>query len=220
MVITYYGLSCFKIQSGDIALVFDLPAKKSEFKAPRFHADIAIESHSHPGHGGASEISLGHRPTGEAEDKNTFLINGPGEYEVKGIFIQGIKTFHDPVLGKKRGVNIIYVVQMENVKLCFLGDYGERDLRPEVKEAIGKIDILFAPIGGESVLEPEASKNLLNQLEPAIAIPMHYDYGKNALKDFLAECGQKDIKPVEKFSIKKKDIPENKGTEVVILSAV
>ena len=218
MIITYYGLSCFKIQSGDTTLVFDLPAspktasrggpsKKSNIKPPRFHADIALESHDHSGHNGAKGLPAGE--AGLSEEKQTFLIDSPGEYEVKGVHIQGFKTYHD---------NTVYVVQLENIKLCFLGDYGEKELRPELKEGIDKIDILFAPIGGETVLEPEASRNLANQLEPGIVIPTHYTvHGKkDMLKIFLAEMGQKDVKPIEKLSIKKKEISEN-GTRVVVL---
>ncbi len=200
MIITYYGLSCFKIQSGDTTLVFDLPSKKSNIKPPRFHADIALESHDHSGHNGAKGLS---------EEKQTFLIDSPGEYEVKGVYIQGFKTYHD---------NTVYVVQIENIKLCFMGDYGEKELRPELKEGIDKIDILFVPVGGETVLEPEASRNLANQLKPGIVIPTHYVPGgkTDKLKAFLAEMGQKDVKPLEKLSIKKKEISEN-GARVVVL---
>lgn len=211
MIITYHGLSCFKIQSGETTLVFDLPSKKSNIKPPRFQADIAFQSHDHPGHCGAEEIP---------NEKGTFLINGPGEYEVKGIYVEGLLTYHDSIRGKKYGLNTAYVIRLENMKLGFMGDYGEKELRPEIKEAIGKVDILFAPIGGETVLEPEASQNLINQLEPAIVIPMHYVAGgkKDMLKAFLAEFGQKEVKPLEKLSVRKKDIGEN-GTQIVILEA-
>ncbi len=151
MIITYHGLSCFKIQSGDITLVFDLPSKKSGITPPRFHADIAFQSHDHAAHNGAKELS------GERE-KEIFLIDTPGEYEIKGVYVEGLKTYHDSVMGKKHGINTAYVVRLENIKLCFLGDYGEKGLRPELKEGIDKIDILFVPIGGDTVLEPEAAQ--------------------------------------------------------------
>jgi L-ascorbate metabolism protein UlaG (beta-lactamase superfamily) len=244
MIITYYGLSCFKIQSGDITLVFDLPArnasrsdaggpsKKSDITPPRFHADIAFQSHDHASHNGAKDLPAGKAGLSGEREKEIFLIDTPGEHEIKGVYVEGLKTYHDSVMGKKHGINTAYVVRLENIKLCFLGDYGEKGLRPELKEGIGKIDILFVPIGGDTVLEPEAAQNLANQLEPAIVIPMHYTSGKKkdlpdrqagALKLFLAEFGQKDIKPLEKFSIKKKDIAEDagkRGTQIVVLSAL
>ncbi len=92
-------------------------------------------------------------------------------------------------------------------------------MRPELKEEIGKVDVLFVPIGGETVLDPEAARNIINQIEPAIAIPMRYQPEKKkdgSLKDFLGEMGQKDVKAIEKLSLKKKDITEN-GTRVVVL---
>lgn len=203
MTITYYGLSCFKIQSGDTTLVFDLPAKKSEIKAPRFHADIIIQS----GNYDAEKIP-----------EDSFLIDSPGEYEIKGVYVRGLKSYHDSSFGKKYGLNTVYVLRLENMNLCFLGDFGEKELRSELKEGIGKIDILFMPITGENVLDAEEARNIINQIEPAIAIPAHYAEDKkgDVLKKFLGEMGQKDIKPAEKLSIKKKDIKEN-GTEVVVL---
>ncbi len=201
MVITYYGLSCFKIQSGDNTLVFDLPLKSSGLRPPRFHSDIIIQSSSYDA---------------EKVLEDSFLIDGPGEYEVKGVYIRGMKSYHDSSFGKKYGLNTIYVLRLENMNLCFLGDFGEKELRPELKEGIGKIDILFVPITGE--LDAEEARNIINQIEPAIAIPAHFSEEKkgDALKKFLGEMGQKDTKPQEKLSIKKKDIKEN-GTEVVVL---
>ena len=222
MVISYYGLSCFEIQSGGTSLVFDLPArnashsdaggpsKKSAVKSPRFQADIFVQSHDHDGHNGVESIT---------REKEFFLVDSPGEYEIKGIYIRGMKSFHDSVSGKKHGTNTVYMVRCENVKLCFMGDFGEKEIKPELKEEIGEIDVLFVPIGGETVLDAEGARKAINQIEPTIAIPMHYPNNGKALKSFLAEMGQKDVKPLEKFSIKKKDITEN-GTQIVILSVV
>lgn len=211
MVITYHGLSCFKVQSGDTVLVFDLPSKKSGLKPPRFSFDISLQSHEHPGHNGVSEIS---------REKEYFLINGPGEYEIKGVYVQGFRAYHDSTSGKKYGLNTVYVVRFENIVLCFLGDFGEKSLRPELKEGLAKIDILFIPIAGETVLDSEAARNLINQIQPGIAIPMHYSTEgrkKDVLKSFLAEFGQKDAKPLEKLTIRKKDIPENR-MQIIVLS--
>ncbi len=93
MVITYYGLSCFKIQSGDTILVFDLPAGR---QAPRFHADIIIQS---------SNYDV------EKIPEDSFLIDSPGEYEIKGVYIRGLKSCH---------LNTVYVFRLENMNLCFL----------------------------------------------------------------------------------------------------
>lgn len=201
-------------------MAFDLPARnasrsdaggpsKSDLKTPRFHADIVLQSHDHPAHNAGQDIP---------KEREFFFIDGPGEYEIKGVRVHGLKTFHDSSSGKKYGLNTVYSVEMEDINLCFLGDFGEKELRSELKEKLGKIDVLFVPIGGETVLDPEEARNFISQIEPAIAIPMHYSFSrkKDILKEFLAEMGQKDVKPLEKLSLKKKDVAEN-GTQVIVL---
>ncbi len=126
MIITYHGVSCFKIQAGETVLAFDPPSKKSGLKYPRFHADIILQSHDHDRHNGKENLM--------SKEKESFFVDTPGEYEIKGIYIQGLKSFHDAEGGEKYGSNTIYVVRLENVNLCFLGDFGEKELRPELKE--------------------------------------------------------------------------------------
>lgn len=209
MVITYYGVSCFKVQSGENVLAFDPPSKESEFKSPRFQTNIVLISHSHRDHNGYDSL------VGKTEGKEPFLINSPGEYETNGIYIQGIKSFHDSSAGQKHGLNTIYKLNIEDISLCHLGDFGEKSLRPEAKEAIGEIDILFVPVGGENVLEPSEAARIISQIEPKIVIPMHYK--KNtALKNFLDEVGNGSIKPLDKLTVKKKDLVENK-TSIIVL---
>jgi L-ascorbate metabolism protein UlaG (beta-lactamase superfamily) len=91
-----------------------------------------------------------------------------------------------------------------------------------LKEGVGKVHILFAPIGGKTVLDAAEAKDLINQIEPSIVIPMHYHAAKkseNILKEFADEFGQKNIEPLAKLSIRKKDVSEDKGTQIVILSS-
>ncbi|MCF7835681.1 MAG: MBL fold metallo-hydrolase [Candidatus Marinimicrobia bacterium] len=216
MVITYYGISCFKVQSGDTVLAFDPPSKKSGVKAPRFQADVVLVSHNHDNHNGVDNMT-----SKDKGEKDFFLIDGPGEYEAKGMFVQGIQTFHDQESGKKHGLNSVYVVNFENIDFCFLGDFGEKELRAETRESIGDVDVLFVPIGGESVTDIRDIIKIINQIEPKVVIPMHYMMGDQkqadkTLSNFLKELGQDKIVPVDKFTFKKKDILDKKG-EVVVL---
>ena len=210
MVITYYGLSCFKVESGKLAIAFDPPSKDSDLKPPRFAADVVLSSHDHPRHSGLKELS------GEP-----FLISGPGEYEAKGLMITGRSSFHDKSKGEKMGLNTIYAVEMENMRLCHLGDLGTSELDSETIESIGEVDILFIPTGGEDVLDSESAVKVVNLLEPKIVIPMHYSIPKTSIKgekvdDFLKEMGEKGIKSEEKFTTKKKELPEE-GTKIIVL---
>ncbi len=215
MVITYYGASCFKIQSGDVVLAVDPPSKKSGFKPPRFQADVVFISHDSPNHNGVDCLS------GREKDSLPFTISGPGEYEFKKIPAIGIRTFHDPVSGKKFGVNTSYVFEFEGTSICHLGDFGEKELRPEVQEILGEVDILFVPLGG-AVTEISQAIKIVNQIEPKIIIPMHYftkdnKIDKKILNEFLKELGQEKAAPMDKFTFKQKDIAEKEG-EVVVLN--
>lgn len=214
MVITSYGISCFKITSGQLVLAFDPPSRKSEAKSPYFQTDIVLVSHDHDDHNGHEVL---HAP----KDGELFTVLGPGEYEYKGVNIEGISSFHDFENGKKEGLNTIYRVEIEDVTLLHLGDFGENELRPETKEKIGNIDIMFIPIGGDTVMDHETAAKIANQIAPKIVIPMHFDKltdakKKTALKEFLDEVGAHNVKSEEKLTIKKKELPE-KETKVVIL---
>ena len=190
MVITYYGISCFKIQSGDMVLALDPPSKKSGFKTPRFQANVVFVSSDNDNHNGAL-------PAG-----GPFLINGPGEYETQGVSVSGIKSSF---------LNTIYVFGFENLTLCHLGDFNGKELKPEMQEFLGEIDVLFVPVDINNIVK------MINQIEPKIIIPMHYD--NKQLKSFLKEIGKEEVKAIEKFSFKKKDISDKKG-EVVVIQAL
>ena len=201
MVITYHGLEFFKLQQGELTLAFNPPSKESKFKAPRFGADIVLVSMNDADMNGADQMSYGER--------EPFVISGPGEYEVKEIFIKG---FAD-------SANTIYTLSLDGMNLCFLGALSSKDLPKETVEALDDIDILFVPIGGHGVLAPAEAYKLAVTLEPRIVIPMHYvDADKAPLKAFLKESGE-DVKAVDKLTIKKKDL-EGKEGDTIILSAV
>ncbi len=218
MVITYYGAGCFKVQVGETVFVFDPPSKESDFKSPRFQANVVLTSHNHSEANGVSNIS------GKGEEESPVLIDGPGEYEISGIPIQGISSFHDNERGEKHGRNTIYTFTMEDITLCHMGDFGEKTLGREAIEKIGEPDILFLPVGGETVMDPQTASKIAVQLEPKIVIPMRYDAGpgktRDPLKEFVKEFSRAgEVKSVEKLTIKKKDLSAKTEAEVVVLSS-
>jgi L-ascorbate metabolism protein UlaG (beta-lactamase superfamily) len=216
MVITYYGISCFKIQSGETVLVFDPPSKDfpvSDFglKIPRFQTDIVLISHNqHKDHNGYETLP------GKGDSEYPFIIDGPGDYEIQKVLIKGIKSFHDSELGKKFGLNTIYVVEIEGINICHMGDFGEKNLTGQIKESLRDIDILFIPILGPS-MDPQMAAQIAAQIEAKIIIPMHYHKDKKALKKFLDEFGNGENKPVEKLTLKKKDIADKKGEAIILI---
>ena len=212
MIITHHGGECFKIQTGDTVIAFNPPSKNSKLKAPRFSADVAFVSLNDDDFNGAQNMSYG--------DKEPLIISGPGEYEVKEIFIKGFPT--ETTYGKSKKINTVYSVFFDGIKLCFLGALGSADaITSEIKGEIANHDILFVPIGGGDVLSPSEAGKVAVSLVPKVIIPMHYEGlgEKNALKTFLKEEGGDKVTPIEKLTIKKKDF-EGKEGEIVVLSRV
>ena len=206
MIITYYGGEFFKVQFGDITLAFNPISRDSSLKSSRFGADIVFISTNHKDFNGIDQVTHG--------EKKPFIINGPGEYEVKGVFIKGLPS------KSGLGMNTIYSISLENMNICFLGALNNPELDAESEEALDGIDILFVPIGGEEVLDPVKAYKLAISLEAKIIIPMHYgDMGmKDALKVFLKEAGENPISE-SKLTLKKKDLEGKEGSIAILDSS-
>ena len=173
MIITYQGVESFKISQGDLSIAVNPQGKTS--------ADITLFSATR----------------NETSEKAGFVITGPGEYEIKDVFIKGFLHTVDGV------VKTTYVISYENMKLCFLG-------AAEVPKDIEDVDILFVPVNADAA----AAYKLAVSLEPSVIIPMHYD--DKALAQFIKESGEGKVDPIEKFVVKKKDL-EGKEGEVIVL---
>ena len=213
MVIAYYGISCFKIQSGDTVLAIDPFDKSSGLTPPRFQTDIVLSSHNHPNHNNIDSLA-------PKQESGIFAITTPGEYEIHGIQIRGIPSWHDAKSGAEKGKNTIYVIEWENMRVVHMGDYGEHELRDELHETIGTPDILMLPIGGRDTIDEETAVKLIAHIEPRIIIPMHYKIPGVTTKwsdveEFLKEMGEKTA-PEERFTIKKKDVPAENQRIVVL----
>lgn len=209
MVITYLGGECFKISQGDLTLAFNLPSKDSKLKSAKFGSDIVLVSQDHPDFNGVESAAFGER--------EPFVINGPGEYEVKGVAVRGFGS-----AGMAGGLNTIYGVNIEGMNLCFLGALSSVVLPLEAKQELDDIDILFLPIGGGDVLGYAEAYKLAVQLEPRAIIPMYYSSTSSGqapeLKLFLKEAAAEGTQAVEKLTVKKKDL-EGKEGEIIVLNA-
>lgn len=217
MIITYFGAEYFKVQFGDTTLAFNPISKDSKLKSSRFGADIVLVTTQNNDFGGTEQVTHG--------DKKPFIINGPGEYEVGGVFIKGLmsESKYGIKAGDKTLVNTIYTVSLENMNICFLGALSDTVLKNETIEALDEIDILFVPIGGDGVLDPASAYKLAVSLSPKIIIPMHYSENsgeigiKDALKVFLKEAGE-NPKPEMKLTLKKKDLDGKEG-DIMLLDS-
>ncbi len=215
MNIFWHGQSCFQISTlrnrgEQLSIVIDPFSEKIGLKLPKLEADILMVSHQHEDHNNTKAIA-----------SNYFLIDGPGEYEVKNIFIQGIRSFHDDSQGKERGENTIYTIEAESLKICHLGDFGQRELNQEQLDAIGEVDILMIPVGGVFTVSAKEAAKIMSQIEPKITIPMHYSLPKLKIKldildKFLKIFGIKSLEPLKKLSIKKKDLSPEEAKIIVL----
>ena len=206
MVITHFGQEFFKVQFGDITIALNPISKDSKLKTSKFGADIALSSTNNADMNGFDQVSFG--------DKKAFEISGPGEYEIKDVVIKGFAS--ESMISGEKGMNTIYTIELEGMHICFLGALSTKDISSETLEDIDDIDILFTPVGGKGVLGAADAYKLAVKLEPKLIIPMHWSEDKAALKTFLKEAGEENAKPVDKLTLKKKDL-EGKEADIVVL---
>ncbi len=207
MIITHHGKQFFKLQTGDRVIALNPIAKESKFKTSGFGADVALITTNYPDYNGSETVTYG--------DRAPFIISGPGEYELSGIIFRGYGSKGTD--GKKDLSNAIYYFEFDGIKICFLGALYEGTLSTEAREAIDDVDILFVPIGGKTVINSETAAKLARTFEAKMVIPMDYgnDQEPDALKKFLKETSTKETIPVEKLTLKLKDLSGKEGEVVV-----
>ncbi len=208
------GHSSFKLRGKSATVVTD--PYDPEFvglRYPKTEADIVTVSHCHQDHNFISIVGGG-----------PFVINQPGEYEIKDVSVFGFSSYHDDKKGAEKGKNIIYLVEIDGFRICHLGDLGG-GLPAELIEEIGTaVDVLCVPVGGKVTLGPNEAVELINQIEPSIVLPMHYNlpdmnqkiFGDlKPVDEFLSKMGVEDKTVLDKLTISKDKLPEE--TKVVIL---
>lgn len=215
MQIIWHGQSCFQIiarreKNNQVLIVIDPFSEEIGLRVPKLEADILLVTHQHRDHNNIKAVS-----------GDPFLIEGPGEYEIKEVALQGIPAWHDNLLGKERGVNTIYTIEIEGMRLCHLGDLGQKELTADQLEKIGEVDILMIPVGGIYTISSKEAPKIMAQIEPKIIIPMHYQVPKlkiklDGLDKFLKTMGIKSIESLPKLSIKKKDLSEEEAKIIVL----
>ena len=207
--ITWLGHSCFCIKGKDAVIVTDPYDDSIGYSLGNPTADIVTSSHSHPGHGFTSGV--------EGVRK---VVRGPGEYEVSGVIITGIGTFHDAEEGRERGKNTAYLIEIDEMRVCHLGDLGHPLSSAQVEEMSGA-DVLMVPVGGVSTIDAAVAAETVRQLEPKLVVPMHFQtaalrFELEPVDGFLKEMGTKaDLAPQSRLSATKTNLPEE--TRVVLL---
>lgn len=204
MIINWYGQNCFKIiasknKNGNVTILLDPFEKEIGLKPPKNDADILIANRS-----GIKKEDLG----------SAFLIDGPGEYDIKDVYVYGFKAL-DPEAGS------FYTIETEDIRICHLGFLGPKGLSAEQIEEIGDVDILMIPVGDGGTLDAKTAIKIMSDIEPKITIPMNYKVPgiKTKLDDlnvFLKALGIKSLPSIPKLSIKKKDLPADEAKIIVL----
>jgi L-ascorbate metabolism protein UlaG (beta-lactamase superfamily) len=209
MEINWLGHSCFTIKGSHTTVITDPYPPDLGYSLGNPSARIVTVSHQHPGHSYVQGIA------GEPK-----LVSGPGEYEISGVLITGMPTFHDAEGGKKRGKNTVYVIEVDEVTICHLGDLGHVLTTAQIEE-IDNVDVLLLPVGGVSTVNASMAAEIVRQVGPKAVVPMHYktEVLKRELEPvdrFLKEMGIKDVEPKPKLSFTKANLPAT--TQVFLLN--
>lgn len=202
MIITRHAGSFFKLQLGDLTVAVNPPSKSSKTKASRFGADIVLQNINQEDFNGGDEMTLG--------GKTPFVISGPGEYEIKNVFVRGVPS--ESTIGGEKSINTIYTLTMDGINICILGYPSNKVLNAEAKSGIAEVDLLFIGFG-DGALSASDSYKLAVSLEPKAMIPFADD--ENKIKAFLKE-GSSTAKGEDKLTIKRKDL-EGKDGEIIWL---
>lgn len=216
--VQFLGHACFRLRGKDGIVLTDPFDRSVGYDIGRPTAHIVTMSHGHADHSNVAAV----RPLRE----RLFVLDGPGEYEVGGVLITGVPTSHDTKKGAERGRNTVYVIHMDDVVFCHLGDLGHELTTHQIDE-IGNIDVLFIPVGGGETIGPAQAVSVISQLEPRIVVPMHYAIpGQQSftmdlapLEKFTHELGLKEVVAEEKLNVTTANLPaEGEQTRVVIMS--
>ena len=209
MDIIWHGHSCFEVRGQNATVVFD-PFGGIGIPEPKAKADIVLCSHGHPDHNNIRPV---------LKEGGVVLEGFVGEMEVEDIPVKGVATLHDAAGGSQRGKNSVYIIQLDGLTLCHLGDLGH-DLTAELAKEIGTPDVLFTPVAGGATIGPDAAWSVIAKLDPKIIIPMHYNAGLSGASPWLPKVmpisldeflrGKKNVERTDgpSLSVEKESLPE------------
>lgn len=210
MEIVWYGLSCFRLTERGLATVVTDPFEPTlGLPTLKLKADIVTVSHDAPGHNYLKAVK------GERR-----AITGPGEYEIGGVFVTGIRM--EPRDSKKNGSksNTLYVFDFEGLAVAHLGDLAYVPTQSQIED-LGAVDIALVPVGGGGALGASEAAEVISLIEPSIVVPMYYKTGKEDLKltpvaRFLSEMGISKAEAVPVLKATKSGMPDE--TQVIVLT--
>ena len=216
--ITYLGHSCVRVRGREGVVVFDPFDRSVGLDVGKPTAHVVTVSHQAAEHNNIAAV----KPLRET----LFVANSPGEYEVNNILIRGVRTAHADKDGKKQGHNTVFIIHLDDVAFCHLGDLGHTLSATQLDE-IGAVDVLFAPVGnGSWVMKPDVLSEVISEIEPKMVIPLYNDNPQATLdaphlaplETFVHQMGLKEYNPVDKLTVSVSTLPrDEEETQIAIL---
>ncbi len=175
MQVEWYGQSAFRLEADGSVIAIDPFGDMSAMSASRgiqwdyppisgLRADLLLITHEHFDHNGAEVV----------EGDPHVLRSTAGTHESPLGTVTAIASEHDPRAGVERGPNTIFVFEFGGLRVCHMGDFGQASLRPEQREAIGAVELLFVPVGGGPTLGADGARAVVGELSPRWVVPIHY----------------------------------------------
>ncbi|MDO8473621.1 MAG: MBL fold metallo-hydrolase [Dehalococcoidia bacterium] len=194
MDIYWLGHSCFRLKGKGSNIIIDPVSPEVGYTIGKLEADIVAVTHQHPGHNYVQGVG------GPVK-----VVSGPGEYEIGGVFITGVPSFHDDKSGEIRGMNTIFNIEMDGITVAHLGDLGHV-LTSKTAAEIGRVDVLLVPVGGVSTIDAIGAAEVVRRLSPKWVVPMHYKTPAtkrdlDTVDKFLKEMGAKDLISQPRLSV-------------------
>lgn len=210
MDITWYGQSCFRIsERGKVAVVTDPFGDGIGLPAPKLKADVVTISHDAPGHAAL-----------EAIKSQPYVLRGPGEYEIGGVFITGVTLYEGSAADLIARPNVSYLLDYDSLTVLHLGDLAHVPDQSVIEE-LGQVNILLVPVGGGAALKAAQAAEVVALIEPNFIVPMHYELPGLALAlepvdKFLKAMGVSKVQEADVLKVSGADLPEQ--PQVVVLS--
>jgi L-ascorbate metabolism protein UlaG (beta-lactamase superfamily) len=211
VTIKWHGHACFEVKDSVTIVTDPHDGRSIGLKPPSAKADIVLISHKHFDHADGLPY---------VKKNGTVVIDKPGNYEVMGVKITGVLTYHDESRGTKRGPNTAYVFEVEDVRFCHLGDLGHV-LSEDQARSLRPVDVLMIPVGGTFTIDARQAEKVVEMLSPRLVIPMHFKVPRLNLpiagvEAFVARKENVERMPSNSYSISKEALPSQ--PKIVVLS--
>ena len=211
MKIRYLGHSCFLLTESTGTRILTDPYGDVGFKMPRVEADVVSVSHGHYDHNNVKAVG-----------GNPVVLDKEGQYDVGGVEIIAVKSYHDNANGEERGENLIFKFRLDGIEVCHLGDLGE-ECSSSLIEMLLPVHVLLIPVGGKYTIDSEQAKEYVDRIMPSIVIPMHYK-SKGLSLDidkpdaFLSEFEEEDVEETgaSEIELTRDDIDEE-TTKIILM---